>query len=37
VYVIRTNDARSVWASGRYGTSSGLMEQWTDGRSDGMA
>jgi hypothetical protein len=30
VYVVRTNDARSVWASGRMG-------QWIDGRPDGMA
>jgi hypothetical protein len=36
IHVVQTNDARSVWAFERYGTSSGRMEQWTDERSDGM-
>jgi hypothetical protein len=36
IYVVWTNDARFVWASGRYGMSSRQMEQWTDERLDGM-
>jgi len=35
-HVVRIDDARSVWASERYGTSSGRMEQWTYGHPDGM-
>jgi hypothetical protein len=36
MHVVRTDDAWFVGASGRYDMSSGRMEQWTDGRLDGM-
>jgi hypothetical protein len=37
IHIVRTDDALVCQVSGRYGTSSGRLELWTNERPDGMA